>query len=210
VTIRQPVIETKVPYCGPTAIALLTGVPYSRVEHMIRRKRGGYRDRNGRRKKVKGSYHWEVTKILKRLGCKVEEIKVTGSTLGAFVEDQRHAGTMLVRVTGHFMVASGGMVADTTYPTPVAIEQYPKHTRRVVQAWRVVAPETPRYTVADPIDPVREPKPKPDIRLVRYQRAVDNLKRWQTKAKRAETAMRKLRKQVRYYETALAADRSVT
>lgn len=48
-------------------------------------------------------------------------------------------------------------------------------------------------------------KAKPDIQLVRYQRVLDAKKRWLTKAKRAATALKKLRAQERYYERALAA-----
>ncbi len=45
------------PYCGPTAVALLTGVPYSRVVQMLRRRRrGGYRDVNGKRIPVRSTY----------------------------------------------------------------------------------------------------------------------------------------------------------
>jgi hypothetical protein len=48
----------------------------------------------------------------------------------------------------------------------------------------------------------REPKAKPvvDMKAVRHQRALASVKRWEAKLKRAETALRKLRRQARYYE----------
>lgn len=46
----------------------------------------------------------------------------------------------------------------------------------------------------------REKKPAPDIRTVRKARAEQNLKRWLTKKKRAETAIKKLTKTIRYYD----------
>lgn len=48
-------------------------------------------------------------------------------------------------------------------------------------------------------------KPKPDIQLVRYERALDNLKRWQSKLKFATGKLRRYRGQVRRYERVLAA-----
>jgi hypothetical protein len=193
------------PYCGPTAIGLLTGVPVSRIEKMIRRRRGGYRDVDGKRIPVRGTGNGEVIAVLEALGCKVEKAKVTAQTFGRFVDDVRHAGAFLVNVTGHYMVCEAGMMADTRNMTPIPIEQYGRATWRVQRAWKVTAPETPRYTVNDPLTQVREKKPKPDIKVVRYERAIASLKRWQSKAKRAETAVRRYRKQVRYYERAMAA-----
>ena len=44
-------------YCGPRAIAALTGLPVSAIEARIRRGRGGgYRDRMGRKIPIKGTY----------------------------------------------------------------------------------------------------------------------------------------------------------
>lgn len=53
--------------------------------------------------------------------------------------------------------------------------------------------------------PTRTPKPKPDRKIVSHEAAVASLKRWETKAKRAEKAMKKYRKKVRYYEKLQAA-----
>jgi hypothetical protein len=46
----------------------------------------------------------------------------------------------------------------------------------------------------------REPKAKPDIKAIRHQRVLAAIKRWETKMKRAETALRKLRRQKARYE----------
>jgi len=43
-------------------------------------------------------------------------------------------------------------------------------------------------------------KPKVNAKLARYQRVLKRLETWERKAKRAETAIKKLRKQARYYE----------
>lgn len=46
-------------------------------------------------------------------------------------------------------------------------------------------------------------KAKPDMQQVRYESVLAKLKRWETKAKRAETAIKKLTVQKRYYERQL-------
>ncbi len=46
----------------------------------------------------------------------------------------------------------------------------------------------------------KQTKPKPDIKLVRYQRTLAKFKIWQTKEKRAKTAIKKLSRQLAYYE----------
>lgn len=48
---------------------------------------------------------------------------------------------------------------------------------------------------------LRKPeKPKPDLREVRRLRIIQRIATWQTKAKRAATALKKLRRQQKYYE----------
>ena len=45
-------------------------------------------------------------------------------------------------------------------------------------------------------------QPKPDRRAIKLQRAMARLSSWERKAKRANTAIKKLRKQIKYYEVA--------
>jgi hypothetical protein len=56
---------------------------------------------------------------------------------------------------------------------------------------------------------VKPAKPKPDAQVVAYDRVIAGIARWQTKAKRAATALKKLNQRKRYYEKALAAKRAV-
>jgi hypothetical protein len=188
-------------FCGPTAIALLTGVPVSRVEAMIRRIRGGgYRNEAGRRLPVKSTWTSEVRIVLERLGCKIEPVKVHAPTLGSFVDDVRHAGTFLIDVPHHLMVCSGGMVADTRYNAPVPIEECIRPTRRVDAAWRIKAPSVPRYSTGAAQLKPRAPKPKRDLKEVRAEKIAADIKRWQRKAKLAQTKLKRLRAKQRRYE----------
>jgi hypothetical protein len=47
----------------------------------------------------------------------------------------------------------------------------------------------------------RAPKPKPNKVDQRYQQTLDGIARWETKLKRAQTALKKLRARRKYYET---------
>ena len=182
-------------YCGPTAIAALTGVPVSRIEKMIRRgRRNGYRDSRGRKLRIKGTYTWEVVRTLRRLGCKVAELNDPESTFASFVQDTIYVDeAFLVEVTGHFMATFRGECSDP-------IGGY-RGKRRVVKAWRVKAPIVPRYTVADAINPPTRPaKQRPSLQAVRALRAAEALRVWEAKLRRAVKAVRKARARVRRYE----------
>lgn len=50
-----------------------------------------------------------------------------------------------------------------------------------------------------------KPKPGADIRAIRRQRVLERMEAWERKRKRAETALKKLRRQQSYYERQLAA-----
>jgi hypothetical protein len=186
-------------YCGPRSIAALTGLPVSAIEARIRRgRRGGYRDRKGREIPIRGTHPWEVRRVLERFGCKVEKLTVVEPTLGRFIEDTRHVSDpILVEVTGHICVTHGGTCSDWNV----------RRKQRVVQAWRVMLPATIKYTPPK----VRESKPKVvvDLKAVRYARVLTAIKVWETKAKRAKTALRKLTAKRKYYETKLGANDAV-
>jgi hypothetical protein len=199
-----PVIDVKRvrgPYCGPTAIAALTGVPISRIEKMLRRRRrGGYKDINGRKIPIQGTGNHEVLRVLKTLGCKVKKFTMTESTISRFCHDTEHAGTFLVNVTDHYVTTHAGLVCDTYCKTPTPVAEYPKPQLRVVRAWRVEAPESPKYTIADPIKPQRAAKPPRDLKAERHTKALAVQKKWQRKLKLAQTKLKAANAKVRYYE----------
>lgn len=193
----QPILNTtRVPYCGPVAAAILTGVPLSRIEHMIRRGRG----KGWKNKPVKGAYYSEIIRVLKRLGCKIERTKIYESTITKFADDVRHAGAYLIGVPGHIMVTCGGIIADNSNPAGVPAEVYGRN-RRIQQAWKVIAPVLPKFTADDVLITSRAPKPKIDIKLRRVNKVTVSIKRWERKEKLAKTKLKKLRRQLAYYKT---------
>lgn len=55
-------------------------------------------------------------------------------------------------------------------------------------------------------DPERAPaEPGPSVQRVRYDRTLASIERWEAKAKRAEVALRKLRRRAAYYQRVLAS-----
>lgn len=186
----------RAPWCGPAAIAILTGVPHSRIIKMLRRCRGP----GWRAKPIKGTYAHEVIKVLRRLGCKVEQSEVYEGTLSKFAEDVRHAGAYLVNVTGHFMVTCAGAIADNSNPAGVPLEEYGRGSRRVLRAWKVTAPALPKYTIDDALVTSKPAKPKIPIQLRRVNKLLGAVKRWERKEKLAKTKLKKLRRQLAYYK----------
>ncbi len=191
----KPILDLKRQWCGPTAVAILTGVPYSRIEQMIQRGRG----KGWRTKPVKGTYISELVRVLKRLGCKVERADVYEGTAPKFADDVRHAGAYLFRVPGHIMVACGGIIADNSNPEGVPAEVYGR-ARRVTAAYRVVAPVLPKFTLDDALVTSKPPKPKMPVQLQRVNKVVAGIKRWERKEKLAKTKLKKLRRQLAYYQ----------
>lgn len=205
-TLFKPVIDVKHrPYCGPAAIAVLTGVPVARIEKMIRRCRKGYaRETAGRRVAVRGTSTGEVITVLERLGCKVERFSgfVPKCPVRHLAEDTSFTNQpYLVEVTGHWMALHNGVLADNSNPLGVPVADYKRGTRRVLAAWAVSAPTTPVYTQADPIAVAPRPaKPKPDIKAVRMARLAAQIATWEAKERRAKTALLKLRPKLRRYQ----------
>lgn len=199
--LREPIIDVSHRvFCGPRAIAVLTGVPVSRIEKMFRRIRSEWarrtsRDHTIRPLLVRGVYNGEAIKVLARLGCTVTPLQTLEPTIGRFIEDTRTLGLpCLVNVTHHYAVTFKGECSDMTAARPA---------KRVIKAWTVQAPAVPRYTTGAPIT-AKVSKPAPDIRSERAARIQMRIVQWERKAKRAATALRKLRRQAAYYERALS------
>lgn len=200
--LHEPIIDVKhTVYCGPRAIAVLTGVPVSRIEKMLRRcRRSGYKSSDGRTLPIKGTQTGEVIKVLKRLGCKITPMKrvaTMNTTLGALIEDTVElSAPCLVWVTGHFCVTFKGKCSDGIV----------RRNRWVISAWRVEAPAEPKFTTGAPVRQ-RKPRAPRDLQAERHARVLVSIKRWEGKLKRAGTALKKLRRQARYYERAVSRSR---
>ncbi len=138
-------------YCGPTAIAAITGQPVSVIYKKIRRVRaegdrrrygkvvngGNVKRSDGNKRRIVGTHNWEVLKVLKRLGYNAVAKGAEVMTLRAFCEDRAHLGPHLINVTGHYVTVSRGMILDTrTGYVPIPWQNYPRLGWRVQRWWR--------------------------------------------------------------------------
>lgn len=187
--------------CGPTAAGLLTGVPLSRIEASIRRKRrGGHRSASGRRLAIRGTWPGEIIRVLKLFGCKVERRPLPlKMSLREFAHDVEHMGTFFVQVRHHFIALEGGVAYDQGHLEGIPVAQMRR--RRVEAAWHVRAPAEPKYTSGDIAGSPRTATRVPgEITRVRHERIIKRIAKWEARMRRAESTLKKLRRQSREYE----------
>ena len=129
-------------YCGPGAIAIVTGQPVSKIEKMIRRYRNEItRQYNQTRRysikaQIKSMYNHEVRTVLKRLKVKVNTLYPSIQTLRQFVDDTQYEKyPYIVQVTGHYVVTYRGRVMDNQLPllTSVGCRRPKRHIMAVMQ-----------------------------------------------------------------------------
>ncbi|MGW9232517.1 hypothetical protein ACWGPT_16785 [Pseudorhizobium sp. NPDC055634] len=105
-------------FCGPTAVAAITGEPISRVRDCYRLVRYGSGWVNRRRAPpIMGTRLVETEKVLRLLGFAVSWQKVADApTLAAYLDNRtgmQRTYPCVVRVTGHLVAVSGWLFCDT-------------------------------------------------------------------------------------------------
>lgn len=125
-------------WCGPTALAALTGLTYDAALDMIKRVTG--------QKVVKRVHRDTLKEALRRLGYRTRLIHDTMNnesvTLARFLRKrppEHRIATILVRVTNHYVVVRGRKIVDNFTKEPVFLRAYPKRRKRVKDAWIVEA-----------------------------------------------------------------------
>jgi hypothetical protein len=122
-------------YCGPGALAILTGVGTGDAAAAIRQVTG--------KPAVRGCHHADLVQAGWNLGLRLsrQPSPTATGTLRAWAVRQE-PGRYLVNVTGHYVVVRVNLlreveVADnlTIYPLPLA--QFKRAGQRVKRAWRV-------------------------------------------------------------------------
>lgn len=134
-------------YCGPTAVAALTGVSTEQASAIMRHVGG--------RRQIRGAYNHEVVGAVRALGYRVHEVLGIGSmrgsrsycdgvirvgpkpvTLGQFLgpahaELRRSWRGWVVLVTGHYIAVAGDWCVDTSHRQPTPAAEFPRQRRRV-------------------------------------------------------------------------------
>lgn len=130
-------------YCGPAAVAAITGLDTAESAALIRRATG--------RTRVRGLFSHELLRTLRLAGFAVEALpppdgesnrwwdvywpKAKQPTFGAWLRDSdllrdRHRALVL-SVGRHFIVVSGGHYIDNAAGSPQPVESWPKRRARV-------------------------------------------------------------------------------
>lgn len=152
-------------WCGPAALATVSGQPVSVVMQAFREVTG--------KKTIKGVGWTALSRAAARLGLKLEPLPLPFNhethqwpTLAAYV---RQNGTLfadcpvIVNVTGHYVTVWGKKFNDNWTVKPVSLKKAPRRRARVKAAWRVVKAEAPVAPVVVP------PKPKDTARPAREE-----------------------------------------
>lgn len=113
-------------YCGPWAIAAVTGESQDRIEGMVQCHRGT-------RKPVRGMWRSEVIWVLRSLGVGTRSFEYpvcSRPTLARWLDESRESSRQyIVNVTGHWLSVHGRRICDHHGLLP--IEQYPNRRKRV-------------------------------------------------------------------------------
>lgn len=139
-------------WCGPSALAAITGLNYMAALGVFQNIRGP--NRVGRTAAIMGVHNPEMMRALTRAGYRTQEIGFArGATLARFLRertDEQRSSTILVNAGHHYVVVKGNKGIDNKTKTPVFISKMPGRRMRMARAWIVtkVAP------AAKPMAPV--------------------------------------------------------
>jgi hypothetical protein len=140
-------------FCGPTALAAITGATPEAVEQLIvthRATHGLPRHGNGRQVRdvrrgaiVRTMWGSEVAPIAEALGWRATLVEHGCYRPRTFAQWRRRGrargddAPYLVLITGHFVAVRGPWFVDTTYRTPTLAASYRRQRKRVVRVWRL-------------------------------------------------------------------------
>jgi hypothetical protein len=126
-------------WCGPAAIAAVTGKPTSEIHAKI--------SEVGGRQNIKGVYNRELLNTLQALGAPAEEVwslrwstHSKPPTLAAWLRENRSLYAdrpVIVQVTRHYVTVFGKRLIDNTTGGTVALGSAPHRRARVKRAWAV-------------------------------------------------------------------------
>lgn len=141
----HPAPGTPLSFCGPTAIASITGRTVAEVEQAIvahRAEHGQPRRDQKRGAVVRTMWSNEVAPVVERLGWRVAEEQRGEFRTFAQWQRERGAGPYLVLITRHFVAVSGEQFVDTRNREPIPLAKAPYRRKRVKFIYRLEPKET--------------------------------------------------------------------
>lgn len=132
-------------WCGPGAVASLTGLPIRESTQLLCRIHGGSYEA------FEGCWTEDVILALHELGYRAKEIDIIsrypnlthGPTLQRFLSERRVdecVNPLLIEISGHFVATHFGFATDNWTGRPVPIEKFPKTKRLVKRAFIILQP----------------------------------------------------------------------
>jgi hypothetical protein len=139
--LHTPIYDVRgMPYCGPTAIAAITGEPISIIRDIIRSQKGT--KKNGHAMPVMGISRRVMLITMQTLGWEV--VAHTDCTKGRIyrldeflelVQMGTVHGSHIVNVTGHFYAVDDDEICDTYSRIPMEIHRFKRGRQRWVKHW---------------------------------------------------------------------------
>lgn len=141
--------QDRISFCGPTAIAAITGRSVGEVEDAVLAYRVAHTPlkRKPRKRNARVVTMWwtEVEPVLRALGWRVLAEQQYGFTLPiTFARWQRATaggGPYIILLTGHFVAVSGHWFVDTRNREPIPLSRAPYRKSRVRYVARLAPQE---------------------------------------------------------------------
>lgn len=128
-------------WCGPSALAAITGKSVVEVEDAIlayRKRNPPPRRNRGHRGRVVSMWWSEVEPVCKALGWRViENLRHGNPTFAAWRRTRSGIGPYLVLITGHFVAVSGHWFVDSNNREPIPATKYRHQRTRVKRVARL-------------------------------------------------------------------------
>ena len=135
---------TKMHWCGPSALAIITGRTLNYCHNKLAKLRGiqprylrGVSNRQMRLAFAEMGYEMENVNIPLRAGKRTMHMP----TLKQYIMNEQSTADMrsvlLINVTNHYVVAQGGKIADNHCPDPIDVIAHHSASKRIYLAWRI-------------------------------------------------------------------------
>lgn len=125
---------TKKIWCGPAALALITGRRLAYCHNKLARIKGI------EPRYLKGVYNWQMEKALDQMGYELRPLLERG-TLASYIDNRQNTADMksviLINVTSHYVVAHMAQIADNWRPEPVPAKDHPSARKYINRGWVV-------------------------------------------------------------------------